>query len=135
MFVSSLYLMAGKRGSGSFDLLATATALTASSIGQAYREFVLPRFGKVDEIYFAGGGRKNHTLMEMLGRELSFAEVGVIEKLGFDGDGLEAQAFALLACEAVERVPGNLSRVTGARRQVVLGKIVPGRNYLGVRLK
>lgn len=134
-FISSLVKMAKKRGVRPLDLLATATAFTACSIGQAYRKFISPRLGKVDEIYFSGGGRKNHTLMEMLRRELSFAKVGVVEELGFDGDALEAQAFALLAFEAVEGVPGNLCRVTGARHEVILGKIVPGRNYLGTRLR
>lgn len=134
-FVSSLIEMARKRRMHPLDLLATATAFTASSIGQAYKKFILPRFGKVDEIYFAGGGRKNHTLMQMLKHELGFAAVGTVEDLGFDGDALEAQAFALLAYEAVAGIPGSLARVTGARREVILGKIVPGRNYLGVRLK
>jgi anhydro-N-acetylmuramic acid kinase len=117
------------------DLVATATALTASSVGKAYREFILRRFGEVDEIYFTGGGRKNRTLMEMLRRELPFAKVSVLEELGFDGDALEAQAFAILANEAVEGNAGNLPRVTGAGHGVVLGKIVPGKNYRGVRLK
>ena len=134
-FVASLLKMALKKSIRPLDLLATATAFTARSISQAYREFILPRSGKVDEIYFTGGGRKNRTLMAMLRSELSFAKVGVVEDLGFDGDALEAQAFALLAYEAVEGVPGNLSRVTGARHEVILGKIVPGRNYLGARLK
>jgi len=35
----------------------------------------------------------------------------------------------------VEGAAANLSRVTGAEREVVLGKIVPGRNYQGVKLK
>lgn len=134
-FVFSLRQVAKKRKIRPLDLLATATALTVSSIGRAYRDFVLPRSGKVDEIYFAGGGRKNHTLMDMLRRELAFARVGSIEELGFDGDALEAQAFALLANEAVEGLRGNLPRATGARREVILGKIVPGRNYSGVKLK
>ncbi len=133
-FVAALLKMARKKNIRPLDLVATATAFTARSISQAYREFILPRSGNVDEIYFTGGGRKNRTLMAMLRSELSFAKVGVVEDLGFDGDALEAQAFALLAYETVEGVPGNLSRVTGARHEVVLGKIVPGRNYAGARL-
>ena len=134
-FVSALRQRAKKKGIRPLDLMATATALTASSIGKAYREFVLRRFGEVDEIYFTGGGRKNRTLMEMLRRELPFAKVSVLEELGFDGDALEAQAFAILANEAVDGNTGNLPRVTGAGHGVVLGKIVPGKNYLGVKLK
>src|SRR3989338_4987891 len=58
-------------GIAPLDLLATVTAFTARSIGEAYRRFVL-RLGRIDEIYFAGGGRKNRTLMEMLAKELGF---------------------------------------------------------------
>jgi len=134
-FVSSLIHKARRRGMRPLDLLTTATALTARSIGRAYRDFILRRLGKVDEIYFTGGGRKNHTLLELLRRELPCARVGVVEELGWDGDALEAQAFALLAHEAVEGSAGNLPRATGARHEVILGKIVPGRNYRGVRLR
>lgn len=133
-YVSALYQTAKKRKIRPMDLLATATALTACSIRRAYREFILPRLGKVDEIYFTGGGRRNHTLMNMLRSELNFTRVGRVEEVGFDGDALEAQAFALLANEAIEGVAGSLPQVTGARRNVVLGKIVPGKNYLRVKL-
>ena len=133
-FISSLRKAARKRGVRPLDLLATATALTALSAEIAYWEFVLGQSYKIDEIYFTGGGRKNRALMGMLRWGITFAKVGVVEELGFDGDALEAQAFAVLANEAVEGVAGNLSDVTGARHGVVLGKIVPGRNYLHVRL-
>lgn len=133
-FVASLVRSAKRMGIGPSDLLATATAFTAHSIGAAYRNFILPS-GNLDEIYFAGGGRKNRTLMEMLREELPFAKVELVEKLGLNGDALEAQAFALLADEAVEGVAADLSRVTGAAQGLVLGKVVPGRNYLGVKLR
>ena len=134
-FVSSLCHRVMRRGIRPLDLLATATALTAFSIARSYQDFIIRRFGKPDEIYFTGGGRKNRTLMEMLKRQLKFIRVGVVEDLGFDGDALEAQAFALLAHEAAEGIAGNVSRVTGARHEVVLGKVTPGRNYLGIKLK
>lgn len=134
-FVARLLRRARRKRLGAADLLATATALTARSIGKAYRELVLPRIRKLNEIYFAGGGRRNRALMAMLKEELPFARVGVVEELGFDGDALEAQAFALLAYEAVEGVAANLPRVTGARHPVVLGKITPGKNYSRVILR
>ncbi len=134
-FVASLQQRAKKQGIRPLDLLATATALSASTIVKAYAECVLGRLGKVDEIYFAGGGRKNRTLMKLLRNGLDFAKVGVVEDLGVDGDALEAQAFAVMANETVEGVRGNLPRVTGAGHPVILGKVVPGKNYLGVRLK
>ncbi len=133
-YVTALRQKAKMKGIRSLDLMATATALTAASIGKAYVESIRRRYGKVEEIYFTGGGRKNRTLMEMLQRELPFAKVSVLEELGFDGDALEAQAFAVLANEAVEGNAGNLPRVTGAGHGVILGKIIPGKNYLGTKL-
>ena len=48
---------------------------------------------------------------------------------------LACVADVVLANETIEGMPGNLTTVTGAGHPVILGKIVPGRNYLGVRLK
>jgi len=62
------------RGAAKADVVATATALTARSIADAVRSFVLPRFGasrkKSDrQMIVSGGGAKNPTLMSMLRRE------------------------------------------------------------------
>jgi anhydro-N-acetylmuramic acid kinase len=107
------------------DIVATATAFTAQSVAQAYRDFLLP-LGGVDEVYFCGGGSRNPTLMAMLRAELGFAQVGVTDDLGVRADALEAIAFAILAVEAMRGRPANLPSVTGADRPMVLGKIVPG---------
>lgn len=124
-FVERLLTSAHRRGLGAADAVATATAFTARSIAQAYRQFLLPR-GSVEEIYFCGGGSRNPALMTMLRRELEFARVGTTDDLGVSADALEAIAFAVLAVEAVRGRPANLPSVTGATRHVILGKIVPG---------
>ena len=51
------------------DILATATALTAESIAQAYRDFLLPR-GAIDTVIVGGGGASNAALMRMLAERL-----------------------------------------------------------------
>ena len=38
---------------------------------------------------------------------------------------MEAMAFAWLAKQHLEGIPGNIPSVTGARRKVVLGKLYP----------
>ena len=53
--------------------------------------------------------------------------VRTVEALGWDGRALEAVAFAVFAYQHVRGVPCNLPHVTGAKRAVVLGTIVPGR--------
>jgi anhydro-N-acetylmuramic acid kinase len=47
------------------------------------------------------------------------------EDFGISGDAKEALAFAILGNETMLGRPANLPKVTGARRAVVLGKIVP----------
>src|SRR5207245_648778 len=56
------------------DLIATATALTARSIADAIRRYVLPR-GKFAEVIASGGGTRNPTLMAMLANELRALEL------------------------------------------------------------
>ena len=48
-----------------------------------------------------------------------------IEALGLHPDWIEAMAFAWLAKQAIEHLPGNLPAVTGAREPRVLGAIYP----------
>jgi anhydro-N-acetylmuramic acid kinase len=45
---------------------------------------------------------------------------------GVDVDAKEAMAFALLAHLSLEGQAGNIPRVTGARRPVILGDLTPG---------
>jgi anhydro-N-acetylmuramic acid kinase len=106
------------------DLLATLSAFTARSVASAYRDH-LPR-GEVDEVVLTGGGARNPALVAAIAAALSPLPVLLgTEALGIDPDAREAAAFALLAWAHIERVPGNLPRVTGARGRRVLGVLTP----------
>jgi anhydro-N-acetylmuramic acid kinase len=104
------------------DLLATVTALTARSIADALKRFIMPR-GKIDELILTGGGARNPTLRAMIARELPAVRVCVAEEVGIDGGALEAVAFAILAHQMLRGRQGNLPSVTGARAPAVLGKL------------
>ena len=118
-----MYRGALKRGIDRLDVLATATALTAESIARAYRRW-LP--GPVDEVIVSGGGARNPTLMGQLADRLTPASVIASDAVGLDADAKEAVAFAVLAAETIRGRCNNAPAATGARRAVVLGKIVPG---------
>jgi anhydro-N-acetylmuramic acid kinase len=109
------------------DAVATATALSARSIGRAWRDFVAPALGNASTDYIvAGGGARNRTLMEMIRRELeSLGKISIktSDDFGIPAAAKEAMAFALLAYQTWQREPGNLPRATGATRAVILGKI------------
>jgi anhydro-N-acetylmuramic acid kinase len=107
------------------DLIATATAFTASSIADGLRRHVMPKI-KIDEMFVSGGGAHNSTLIDMLASELPEIPVRGISELGINGDAKEALAFAVLAHETWAGEPSNLPSATGARAPVILGKISPG---------
>ena len=119
------------KGGAKEDMVATATALTAASVLAAYCRFCWPHLGrrapaaKATELFVAGGGAKNRTLMRMLSE--GFAELGVkvatTEAAGMAVEAKEAAAFALLGWLTWHGLPGNLPSATGARRAVVLGKV------------
>ena len=105
------------------DLLRTATELTARSIAEALEQFVFPRV-KVHRLIVSGGGAHNRFLLNRLRVLLPQLTVELSDKYGLPVDAKEAIAFALLADRTLQGLPGNLPCVTGARRAVVLGKIV-----------
>ena len=110
------------------DIVATATALTARSIGVAIERFVvgkIHRHSVFHEIVLSGGGTKNRTLVEMISEQL--APLGICvrfsDEFGLPSEAKEAVAFALLAYETWNRRPSNVPSATGAKRAAVLGKI------------
>ncbi len=121
------------------DVVATATALTARSIAQAARRFVvksgpgrsaasgLRRLAvpAYSEMVLSGGGAKNATLVGMLVHELAALglEARFSDEFGVPSEAKEAVAFAVLAHETWHRRPSNVPSATAARRPAVLGKI------------
>jgi anhydro-N-acetylmuramic acid kinase len=121
---------AGGRECRDEDVIATATALTAASVVDAYRRFVAGHVERAAalarvELVVAGGGAKNASLMGMLrdGFEPLGVKVRLMEELGVPAQAKEAVAFALLAWLSWWGLPGNVPAATGAARAVVLGKV------------
>lgn len=127
-FARRLYERGRALGLSDADLLATAAALTARSIADAYRRFVLPR-ADLAAVVLGGGGARNPTLRRMLAAELAPLPVRTHEDYGLPGDAKEALAFAVLAHETARGRPGNLPAATGASRPTVLGAVAPGRGF------
>ncbi len=66
--------------------------------------------------YASGGGRHNVAMMRLIGEALPGIPLHRLEKLGFDGDATEAQAFAFLAVRAADRKPISYPLTTGVPR-------------------
>ena len=105
------------------DILATATALTARSIGLAVR--ALSKTDAYHELFVSGGGTRNLTLMEMIRSDVSELGVDVLltDAVGVPSQAKEAIAFAVLAYQSWHRSPSNVPGATGAKHEAILGKI------------
>ncbi|HEX2054947.1 MAG TPA: anhydro-N-acetylmuramic acid kinase, partial [Nitrospiraceae bacterium] len=104
------------------DLLATCAYWTAAAVGSARRWL-----GEgIDEVVVGGGGVYNDTIMRHLRTVFRNVPVRTFDEVGWKSKAFEAVAFALLAYQTAAGRPANLPQVTGARRPVLLGAIVPG---------
>ena len=129
-FVASFLEQCRQESGRAEDAVATATALTASSIGLAWTRFVKPALAQAPTDYIvAGGGAKNETLMRSIEAEISATSrvsMKTSDDYGIPSAAKEAMAFALLAYQTWHGMPGNLPSATGAKRAAVLGKITHG---------
>ena len=125
------------------NVVATATALTARSISEAAKRFLLSPSGAkarikgsigmaramplhlYSEYVISGGGAKNRTLVNMLRAQLEplGLKLRSSDEFSVPSAAKEAVAFALLAYETWHRRPSNVPAATGARRPAILGKI------------
>ncbi|MDH3614738.1 MAG: anhydro-N-acetylmuramic acid kinase [Gammaproteobacteria bacterium] len=112
---------AGIDGLDAQDVQATLSALTATSIAAAIQHYA----GDTSAVFVCGGGAHNADLMRKLGAALPGVQVRSTEAGGLDPDWVEAVAFAWLARRTLQKLPGNLTSVTGATRSAVLGAIYP----------
>ena len=111
-----------KAGASAGDIVATAVALTAESVADAFRRFV-PE--PVRELVVSGGGAQNRALVDAIAAALPDVAVRRFSELFFDGEAKEAVAFALLGYLHLAGEPGNLPSVTGARGLRILGQLTP----------
>lgn len=90
------------------DGAATLAELTIKSILKAAEHFPAP----ANKWYITGGGRHNNYIMKRLVEEIK-SPVLSIDELGYNGDMIEAQAFAFLAVRSFYKMPLSLPTTTG----------------------
>ena len=108
------------------DGAATLASFCAQAIARD-----LATFG-ADKVIVCGGGRKNPAIMAMLDMHCD-AEILSAEGVGWDGDMLEAQAFAYLAVRTLKGLPISFLETTGAPRPMTGGRIAYPSSSLGSR--
>jgi anhydro-N-acetylmuramic acid kinase len=110
------------KGAGDEDVVATAVALTAASIADAYKRFMTE---PVEDVLLSGGGAKNPALLAAIRKSLAPKAVKTFDEVFFDGEAKEAVAFALLGYLFMERRTANVPAATGAAGPRILGKLTP----------
>ena len=103
------------------DIQASLCFLTAITICDAIKRHA----PATERLLICGGGMHNTYLLELIQQNIE-CPVESTERYGLHPDHVEAMAFAWLARQTLNNLPGNLKEVTGALNAVVLGGI-----YLG----
>lgn len=101
------------------DALATATELTARCISDSLNKLT----SSATAIFVCGGGAHNGFLLQRIQENLKHCAVSTTQVLGLSPDWVEATAFAWLAKKTLNRQPGNLISVTGAKKSTILGAV------------
>lgn len=99
------------------NIQATLTELTARTISDNIVD--------CDELFICGGGIHNQFLLQRLEHYLPKTPIASTQALGIDPEWMEAMAFAWLAKQTIEGLPGNLPAVTNAKGKRILGAIYP----------
>jgi anhydro-N-acetylmuramic acid kinase len=98
------------------DGAATLAAFTAASLARARAH--MPEQPKLWVV--SGGGRRNRTLMTMIAERVESA-VAPAEAAGFDGDAVEAEAWAYMAVRSLKGLPITFPGTTGVAQPLTGG--------------
>ena len=112
------FSMADVEGLSAADGAATLTAFTAAAIARSTEHLPLAPLAWI----ICGGGRHNPTLMGELRTRLK-GRVMTAEEAGWNGDYIEAQAFAYLAVRSVKGLPLSVPSTTGVPHPMPGGRL------------
>ncbi len=102
------------------DGTATLTAFSAEGVARAFSAFdSVPQ-----KLIVCGGGRRNPELLRQLQKRVS-CEVATAEDVGWLGDSIEAQAFALLAVRTLRGLPISWPGTTNVPQPLTGGRLYP----------
>ena len=100
------------------DIQATLLALTSYSITHEVSQHI-----EKGKVYLCGGGTQNKALVESIATLLPKHTIHSTDDLGISSDWLESIGFAWLGYCYLKNIPSNLTSVTGAKNNVVLGEM------------
>ena len=110
-------VLAEMKGMSVEDGAATLSAFCALSIARDLAAF------QPETVIICGGGRHNQAIMQMLSIHCSEAPIKAAEDVGWNGDMLEAEAFAFLAVRVMNGLPISFPQTTGVAKPLCGGQI------------
>ncbi|MCX7101809.1 MAG: anhydro-N-acetylmuramic acid kinase [Methylobacter sp.] len=110
------------------DVQASLCFLTATTICDAIKKHA----PNTNRILLCGGGIHNVFLRNLIEQNINLP-VESTDYYGAHPDHVEAMAFAWLARQTLNNLPGNLKEVTGAYKNVTLGGIYQGNNLSPIK--
>ena len=106
-----------------YDMLRTLVNFTAISISRSIKKNIDEYIFKNVKLFISGGGVKNKVLYNDLTKQFCDIDVSMIKYNKINKDNKEAFLMCLLGYTAYNRIPNNVSKVTGASKEVVCGEI------------
>ena len=113
-------VIAAHGGTIDASLIATTTRYIAISISQAIKRFS-PH--EIDELVVAGGGAKNRSILNGLALHLPGVAIKTFDEIGVAASAREAMAFGFLSYLFLHSYALQLSSITGAQQESILGKL------------
>ncbi len=104
------------------DALATFAYMHAKAL-QINIELLSQSSNAPKNIFVCGGGRKNIALMNEMKKWLKNIEVRSVDEIGFNGDAIEAEAFAFLAIRISRGLPISFQKTTGISQEIDYGRV------------
>ena len=101
------------------DGATTLNNLAAESLLKAFDYFP----NNPDLCILSGGGRLNKFLVELISNKLEKSQVLLTEKYNWNGDSIEAYAFAYLSIRKLLNLPITFPKTTGIKKPLTAGRI------------
>lgn len=117
------YILKNSKGIAKEDIIRTVTEFTAFTICYNLNAFLPKGCSHIDELHISGGGAENKFLTACIESHMPGTKILKLDSKGITAKNKEAVLFAVLANETYNGMTSNLPSVTGAKREVIQGKI------------
>jgi anhydro-N-acetylmuramic acid kinase len=117
------FILKNSKGIPKQDIISTVTEFTAFTICYNIMSFLPKGCRSIEELHISGGGAENIFLVQSISSYLPGTKILKLDSKGITAKNKEAVLFAVLANETYNGMTSNLPSVTGAKREVIQGKI------------